>query len=217
MPMEMTRRFNRGGGPPTLHRLWTAALAAAVLLLAALAAGAQETVAPFCYTGLSEEVRVVVDVNAARHRGGEKFIPLMVYVGCSGAKGLRLDPKAFSLREPDGAVSPLATREQIQDKKLYGYFKVADDYTFLWNNLDRGPVRMAFNGLGYMKGTCFFPNVGGVPYLVRDEVDLIPYAFTRVLLYFANPLGKSSDIYILIYKDPHTAIEVQVPLRIHWD
>jgi hypothetical protein len=216
--MEMTSRLDCRGGGPGSHRPWAAALAAlSLLFLTALAAGAQETVAPFCYTGLSQDVRVVVDVNAARHRGGEKFIPLMVYVGCSGAKGLHLDPKAFSLREPDGAVSPVASREQIQDKKAYGYFKVADDYSFLWNNLDRGPVRMAFNGLGYMTGTCFFPNVGGVPSLVRDEVDLIPYAFTRVLLYFANPVGKSTDIYILTYKDPRTAIEVQVPLRIQWD
>jgi hypothetical protein len=216
MPMQMTDWLNRGGGGPTRRHLWTAALAASALFFA-LGANAQETVAPFCYTGLSQEVRVVVDTKAAGHRGGEKFIPLMVYVGCSGSKGLRLDPKAFSLREPDGAVSPVATREQIQDKTLYGYFKVADDYTFLWNNLDRGPIRMAFNGLGYMARTCFFPNVGGFPSLVRDEVDLLPYTFTRVLLYFANPIGKSTDVYILTYKDPHTATEVQVPLRIQWD
>lgn len=194
-----------------------AALVAASALLLALSAQAQETVAPFCYTGVSGDVRVVVDVNAARNRGGEKYIPLMVYVGTNGSKSLRLTLGSFSLREPDGAVSPAATQAQIQDKTAYGYFKVADDYTFLWNNLDRGPVRMAYNGLAYQTGSCFFPNVSGVPYLVRDFVDLIPYSFTRVLLYFANPLGKSKDIYVLTFKDPKTGTEVQVPFRIQWE
>ncbi len=204
-------------GRGSSFRSMGAALVAASALLLALAADAQETVAPFCYTGVSGDVRVVVDVKAARHRGGEKYIPLMVYVGTNGSKSLRLTLGSFSLREPDGAVSPAATQAQIQDKKAYGYFKVADDYTFLWNNLDRGPVRMAYNGLAYQTGSCFFPNVGGVPYLVRDFVDLIPYSFTRVLLYFANPLGKTKGVYILTYRDPKTGTEVQVPFRIQWD
>jgi|WetSurMetagenome_2_1015567.scaffolds.fasta_scaffold03124_4 hypothetical protein len=215
--MKMTGRSDPLGGGPRFHRLRTAAVAAGALLLSALAIGAQETVAPFCYTAMTHDVRVVVDVSAARHRSGEKFIPLMVYVGCWGSKALHLNQRSFALEGPDGAVSPLATREQIQDKKLYGYFRVADDYAFLWNNRDRGPVRMAFNGLGYMTGTCFYPNVGGVPYLLRDEVDLIPYSYTRVLLYFANPLGKADGVYLLSYRDPRTGIEVRVPFRIRWD
>jgi len=193
------------------------ALAVAAALLLSPSAGAQETAAPFCFTGLSQDVRVVVDVNAARHRGGEKFIPLMVYVGSWGAKALRIDARSFSLTSPGGALSLSATRDQVQDRTAYGYFKVADDYTFLWNNLDRGPIRMAFNGLGYMAGTCFFPNVGGFPSLVRDDVDLIPNAFTRALLYFPNPAGKSEGVYILTYRDPRNDVEVQVPLRIAWD
>jgi hypothetical protein len=197
--------------------LASTALVVAAALVLSTATRAQETVAPFCFTGLSQDVRVVVDAQAARHRGGEKFIPLMVYVGSWGAKVLRIEARSFSLRAPGGAVSSLAPRDQIQDRAAYGYFKVADDYTFLRNNLDRGPVRMAFNGLGFMTGTCFFPNVGGAPALIRDDVDLIPYAFTRALLYYPNPEGKANGIYILTYQDARNGVEVQVPFRIEWD
>lgn len=205
-----------GAGSVVRRTVATALLISAVLSLA-LATGAQETVAPFCFTGLSRDVRVVVDVHAARHRGCEKFIPLMVYVGSWGAKALRIEARSFSLSVAGGAANPLASRDQIQDRAAYGYFKVADDYTLLWNSVDREPVRMAFNGLGFMTGTCFFPNVGGIPSLVRDDVDLIPYAFTRMLLYFPNPAGKSEGVYILAYKDLRHGVEVQVPFRIAWD
>jgi hypothetical protein len=79
-----------------------------------------------------------------------------------------------------------------------------------------GPDVQSFNGLGFQKRTCFFPNVGGAPAMIRDDLQLRPNAWTWALMYFANPGGKAAGTYKLTYTDPATKGVVAIPFTIQW-
>ena len=59
---------------------------------------------------------------------------------------------------------------------------------------------MAFNGLGFMTGTCFSPNIGGIP-SSSGTMWTSSRTPSRALLYFPNPAGKPEGVYILTYQD----------------
>ncbi len=189
-----------------------------LVLPMALAAqgGAAKSVSPFGFMMENAGIRVVVDAEATRYQGKSKYIPLVVFVGSSGAQTITLNRGAFTLTDPSGAVHPLATQAEISDKKNYGSFNVANDYTFVHKTINAGPDVQSYNGLGFQDDTCFFPNVSGRPSLVRDNVQVRPNAFTAALLYFANPAGKAAGIYKLTYTDPATKTVVVVPFVIKW-
>jgi hypothetical protein len=200
--------------------VWILATLAVVSLVLPLIPVAQApAVKKVSATGFMVEnagIRVVVETETARYKGKSAYIPMVVFVGFSGAKAITLNRGAFTLTDPSGKVAPMADLATIKDKKNYGDFAVADDYTFIQKTVEAGPCAAAFNGLGFQKGTCFFPNVGGAPALIRDTVEVSPTAWTWALMYFANPGGKMKGTYKLTYTDPATKGVVTVPFEIEW-
>lgn len=201
-------------------RNWTVVavgLAALVLPILFIAqAGAVKQVSPFGFMVENAGIRLVVDAETARYQGKKAFIPIVIFIGSSGAQTIKLNRGAFTLTDPNGKVSPMATQEQIKDKKNYGDFAVADDYTYIHKTIEVGPDVQSFIGLSMQKGTCFFPNVSGTPALIRDDLELRPNGWTGALLYFANPAGKAKGAYKLTYTDPATKGVVTVPFEIDW-
>lgn len=179
-------------------------------------AGAAKQVSPFGFMVENAGIRLVVDTETARYQGKKPYIPMMVFIGFFGAKSITLTRAAFTLTDPNGKVIPMADLATIKDKKNYGDFGVADDYTFIHKTIEAGPDVQSFNGLSFQPGTCFFPNAGGLPALIRDTVELRPNGWTSALMYFANPGGKVKGTYKLTYTDPATKGVVTVPFTIDW-
>jgi hypothetical protein len=202
-------------------RGWFWSLGAILAIAAPLAylaqAGEVSKVSEFGYEVDTGGVRMVADVEAARYKGKAKYIPIVMLIGARGTATLNLDRSSFTLTDPAGQTHPLATVAEIQDKKNYGNFNVADDYTYIAKTVEAGPARAAFTGLGFQQGTAFYVNVGkGFPKMLRDQVQLRPNAFTWALLYFANPGGKASGTYTLTFDDPKNNLKVQLPFTISW-
>jgi hypothetical protein len=198
--------------------LWTLAAAALVVpLLLVAQAGEAKKVSPFGFMVESDGIRLVVDTQTACYQGKKPYIPMVVFIGSYGAKTIQLTRAAFTLADPSGKVSPLADLATIKDKKNYGDFSVADDYTFIKKTIEVGPNVQSFNGLSLQPGVVvFFPNVSGKPAMVREPSELRPNGWTWALLYFANPAGKDKGTYKLTYTDPATKGVVTVPFTIQW-
>lgn len=195
----------------------TAVLVGALSTLIVAQAPAFSTVSEFGFRVDTSVLRMVADVDAARYKGKEKYIPVVMLIGARGAVSLNLDRSSFTLTDPSGQAHPLATVAEIQDKASYGNFKVADDYTYIVKTVEGGPARAAFTGLGFQSGTAFYVNVGkGLPKMLRDQVELRPNAYTWALLYFANPMGKAAGKYTLTFSDPKNNIKVELPITIPW-
>jgi hypothetical protein len=198
-----------------LGTLAVVALALPLVLIAQ--AGAAKQVSPFGFMVENAGVRMVVDTETARYQGKSKYIPLVVFIGYNGTQSITLTRGAFTLTDPSGKVVSMADRDTIKDKKNYGDFNVANDYTFIHKTIEVGPDVQSFNGLTFQQGAVvFFPNVSGLPAMIREPGELRPFAFTSALMYFANPGGKMKGAYKLTYTDPATKGTVTVPFEIEW-
>jgi|WetSurMetagenome_2_1015567.scaffolds.fasta_scaffold07134_6 hypothetical protein len=191
---------------------------AILIPLTMLAQTGFDKVSPFGYRGQASGIKVIVDTEPAAWQGKSKFIPLVIFVGSEGAQSITLNQAAFTLTDPSGKVLPMAPYDVIKDKKNYGDFNVANDYTFIKKTIEAGPDAQSFNGLGYQPGlVCFYPNVGpGGQSMIRDTAELRPNAFGMFLAYFANPVPKAKGTYKLTYTDPATKGVVTVPFEIKW-
>ena len=198
-----------------LGTLAVVALALPLVLIAQAEAAKQ--VSPFGFMVENAGVRMVVDTETARYQGKSKYIPLMVFIGYNGTQSITLTRDAFTLTDPSGKVVSMADRDTVKDKKNYGDFNVANDYTFIHKTIEAGPDVQSFSGLSFQKGAVvFFPNVSGIPAMIREPGELRPFAFTSALMYFANPGGKMKGTYKLTYIDPATKGTVTVPFEIEW-
>ena len=202
--------------------LGTLAVLSLVLPLVLIAQGAAAPaaatkVSPFGFLAENAGIKVVVDTETARYQGKSKYIPMVVFFAARGAQTITLNRAAFTLTDPSGKVHPMATQEEIKDKKNYGDFNVANDYTFIHKTIEAGPDVQSFNGLSFAKGVVvFFPNVSGLPAMGREPGELRPNGWGWALMYFANPGGKMAGTYKLTYTDPATKGTVTVPFEIKW-
>jgi len=198
------------------HRL-ILALSLWSLLCLGPSARAGGNISPFGYLVNDGDVTLAVDTQAARHHGNDKFIPLVFWLGCWAPKALNINRGSFTLTDPEGRSFPVATLAEIQDKKAYGLFKVADDYSFVRNTADFQQIRLNFNGLWLEPDTCFFVNIGrGGPSLIRDDIQLRPNGYTLALLYFPNPSVGAAGPYTLTFTDARNGISLSVPFTIDW-
>jgi len=198
-----------------LETLAVAALALPLVLIAQAEAAKQ--VSPFGFMVENAGIRMVVDTETARYQGKSKYIPMVVFIGYNGSESITLSRAAFTLTDPSGKVAPMASQEEVMDKKGYGGGNVANDYTFIHKTIEAGPDVQSFNGLSFQQGAAvFFPNIAGIPAMIREPAELRPIAFTSALMYFANPGGKMKGTYKLTYTDPATKGTVTVPFSIDW-
>ena len=203
----------------TKNWLWAGVVSVVVLLPLVLIAqaGAVTKASPFGFLVENAGIKVVVDTETACWQGKSKYIPVAVFVASRGAQAITLTRAAFTLTDPSGKVHAMATQEEIKDKKNYGDFNVANDYTFFHKTIEVGPDVQSFNGLSLAPAAAvFFPNVSGKPALIREPGELRPNGWTWFLAYFANPGGKMAGTYKLTYADPATKGVVEVPFEIKW-
>lgn len=191
----------------------TAALAALVLTLGLLAAGGTTNkLSAYGYVGRSGDASLVVDFDAARYRGGEKYIPLLIWLGHTERKTLHADRGSFTLTDPAGTKVGLATAEEV--RRGYGPTLVTNDYTYVRRLPDYGS--MLYLACQPITHVAFFPNPSGSPGVLYDKVEVPNRTYFWTLLYFANPAGKVAGTYTLAYDDPASKTHIEVPFQIPW-
>ncbi|MEW6757274.1 MAG: hypothetical protein AB1347_03550 [Acidobacteriota bacterium] len=195
------------------YKLFTLGLAAAAFATALLAAGPSVSkVSTYGFAGRSGDATLLVDMDAARYRGGEKYIPLLIYLGHTERKTLHAHRTTFTLTDPSGVKHPLPAPEVVTEG--YGPNLLSNDYTYLGRLPDYGS--MLFLANVQIPKVAFFANPSGPPRILYDKVELPNRTFFIALLYFPNPQGKASGTYTLTYDDPESGTRIEVPFTIPW-
>lgn len=186
-------------------------VAAATLALIA-APGAPNKISAYGFVGRSGDTTLIADVDMARYRGGEKYIPVLIWLGHTEAKTLHADRSSFTLTDPKGNVQPLASVEALRSG--YGPSLISNDYAYYGRTPDYGSD--SFLSCTYIPRVAFFANPSGPPNVTYDQVELPRQTFFRTLLYFPNPEGKAEGTYTLSYSDAKSGTAIEVPLTIQW-
>ena len=184
----------------------------ALLALSAFATGAAKKLSAYGFVADKGDASMVVDVDMARWRGQEKYIPLGVVLGHTEAKTLHADRGSFTLTDPKGQTHALP--DSIAVLKGYGPNLLANDYS-VYRRLD-DYASMRFLSCHLIPGVAFFPNPAGQPGVLYDHVELPMRTFFKALLYFPNPAGKDPGTYTLTYDDPKSGTRIEVPFVIPW-
>ncbi len=194
----------------------TLSVALVVLGLAAVVAVAAATqvkkLSTYGWKGESGGAIMVVDTDVARYRGGEKYIPLVVFLGHTENKTLHADRGSFTLTDPAGVRHALPTSEALL--KGYTANMVTADYSMIRTLQNYGS--MVYLACQYIPRVAFFPNPSGQPGVLYDHVQLPNRTYFTTLLYFPNPAGKASGNYTLTYDDPKSGTHIEVPFPIEW-
>ncbi len=184
-----------------------------LMALAAVAAGTElKKLSTYGWKGQSDDVTMVLDVDVARYRGGEKYFPIVVFLGNSSRKTIHADRGSFVLTDPTGAKLALPSAEELQ--KAYSSSLIGGDYTMIRRLPDY--ASSVFLAQQYISKVCFFPNPGGVPGILYDHVELPNLTYCNTLLYFPNPAGKAAGNYTLTYDDPKSKTHIEVPFPVDW-
>jgi hypothetical protein len=196
-----------------LRSLWIPAVLGAVAVGLWAAGTRVSKLSAYGYIGRSGDATLVVDMDAARFRGQEKYIPLLVWLGQNEPKTLHADRSSFSLKDPDGQVHALATPQEVTAS--YGPAQIANDYRYV-RQQQQDYASMVFLDSRPLRNVAFFPNPAGRPGILYDRVELPNRTYFRTLLYFSNPAGKAKGDYTLIYDDPVSKTHIEVPFTIPW-
>ncbi len=195
-----------------LRSLWIPALLGA-LAVGLWAAGGVSKLSTYGYVGRSGDVSLVVDMDAARFRGAEKYIPLLIWLGHTERKALHAERGSFTLKDPAGQVHALATAQEVTTS--YGPTLVTNDYRYT-REQQQDYGSMVFLACQQIERVAFFPNPSGVPGVLYDHVELPNRTYFHALLYFANPGGKAPGDYTLVYDDPSSKTHIEIPFPIPW-
>jgi hypothetical protein len=185
-----------------------AALATVGILAAALDVKKLST---YGWAVRSGDASLIADSDAARLRGGEKYIPVLVWLGHDGKGTLYVDRTSFTLTDPKGTKQSLPSAEEVRSG--YGPNLLASDYEYY--------AKVNYGGSRYVSCTqipkvAFFPNPTGRAGILYDKVELPSRTYFRTLLYFPNPAGKAQGEYTLAYVDPKSNSHMEVPFTVSW-
>ncbi len=161
------------------HRTRMVACATCLVIAAVALAWAGQTA---IFTTKTDEGWVYVNVDLARKRTGEAFIPLLVGVMNNSKQSVVLTRESFRIVMPDGTRLPAASVQQIRE----GYPKLENDFRWL---ASVEPARiLGVRGVGTVPSH-FYPGlVEGTP-VVITEVELPPRYWTADLIYLPRPEG----------------------------
>lgn len=191
-----------------------AALALVALALSAFwAAGNVKKLSTYGYVGRSGDVSLVVDMDLARYRGGEKYIPLLVWLGHTENKRLYATRTSFTLTDPKGVKQLMATPDEVL--KSYGPTLVSSDYTYMGRLPDYGS--MVYLACQTIPQVAFFPNPSGKPKVLYDQVELPNRTMFKAVVYFTNAVGQDAGTYTFTYDDPKSQTHIDVPFTIPWE
>jgi len=190
-----------------------ASLALVGLALSAFwASGNVNKLSAYGYVGRSGDVSLIVDMDLARIRGGEKYIPLLVWLGHTENKTLYANRASFTLTDSKGAKQPMATPDEVL--KNYGPSLVASDYTYVNRLPDYGG--MVYLACRALPQVAFFPNPSGRPKVLYDQVELPNRTLFKAILYFPNGAGQDPGTYTFAYDDPKSQTHIEIPFTIPW-
>jgi hypothetical protein len=199
-----------------MKRFLSVALVAALILtaLVALAEGSKvNKLSTYGYKGeTGNYVYLVVDHDIARYRGGEKFLPLLIFLGHNERKTLYADRGCFTLTDPTGAKHAMPSAEEVTT--TYPAAMVTADYTMLRTLQDY--ASSVYMGYVYIPKVAYFPNPAGSPGVLYDHVEVPNRTYFSALVYFPNPAGKATGSYTLTYDDPKSGTHIEVPFPIEW-
>ena len=164
------------------------------------------------YIARGNNATLIVDMDLARYRGDQKFIPIGIWLGYNGSGVMNIDRSSFALRDPSGKVHKLARPAELT--KGYGPTLISTDYTYYRKIHDYGS--MAYLSYRYIPGVAFFANPSGRPGILYDHVELPMRTFFRSIVYFENPAGKANGTYTLTVKDANGKVTLSVPFKITW-
>ncbi len=164
------------------------------------------------YVGRAKNASMIVDMDVARYRGTQKFIPLEVWLGHTENRTLHVDRDSFTLTDPSGVVHHIPSTKELL--KGYGPTLVAADYAYIRKNPDYGS--MLYLACVPIPGVAFYANPDGRPSILYDHVELPSRTFFRTLIYFPNPDGMSSGTYTLAFRDPKSRTTIKIPFKIPW-
>lgn len=187
--------------------------ALAALATVGLLAGAAEVkkLSTFGWAVRSGDASLIADCDAARLRGGEKYIPVLVWLGHDGKGTIHADRTSFTLTDPKGVKLALPPAEEVQ--KGYGPNLIGSDYGY-YAKTDYGGSR--YVNCVQIPKVAFFPNPAGRPGILYDHVELPSRTYFRALLYFPNPSGKAAGEYKLTFSDPKADLTMEVPFTVSW-
>jgi len=161
------------------HRNMTVVWITCLVVAAAALTWAGETA---IFTTKTDEGWVYVNVDLARKRTGEAFIPLLVGVMNNARQSAVLTRESFRLVMPDGTRIPAASVEQIRE----GYPKLENDFRWL-RSVEPARI-LGVRGVGSVPSH-FYPGlVEGKP-VVISRVELPGRFFTADLIYLPRPEG----------------------------
>ena len=180
-------------------------------LLAAGGAVEVKKLSAYGYAGRLGDVDLIVDYDVARLRGGEKFVPLLVWLGHSEKKVLHANRGSFTLTDPKGTKLVLPDVNEV--RKEYGTNLMGNDWEYI-RQITYGKDR--FLACTKLQQVAFFPNPSGQPGVLYDQVELPNRTFFKTLLYFPNPAGKAGGNYTLTYDDQKSGTHIEVPFSIPW-
>ena len=193
-------------------RLIMASLLGALALGLWAAGNSVNKLSTYGFVGRSGDTSLIVDMDVARYRGGEKYIPLLIWLGHTESKTLHADRGTFTLTDPKGDKIPLASNQEVT--KDYGPTLISSDYAYIRRMPDYGS--MVYLANQPIRNVAFFPNPSGAPRILYDHVELPNRTFFWTLLYFANPAGKDGGQYTLTFHDPKSNTLIEVPFTIPW-
>lgn len=195
------------------YRVWLWAVLLAAAALVAVAATPSK-VSSTGFLARSGDATMIVDTDPALHRGREKFIPLVVWLGHREAKTLHAGRETFSLLDPSGTTHALPSFPELV--KGYSGGLLHADYT----RLRQMDVYFQYADMHYLdsrpvSGVSFFPDPGGAQVLY-DQVEIPNRTYFRAVLYFPNPAGANAGTYTLLYDDAKSGTKIQLPFTIAW-
>ena len=112
---------------------------------------------------------VIVDMDMARYRGSEKYIPLQVVVGNTGPQTLHMNRGTFTLTDPAGNKHSLATVQEIT--KGYGPTLVSNDYSY-YRHAAIADYTWRFQICRFIPKVAFYANPSGRAAITYDKVEL---------------------------------------------
>jgi hypothetical protein len=189
----------------------TAILVGLIVAAAAISAGDAKKISMFGYKAEVSGVKLIVDTEVARLRGGEKYIPLLVWLGHTEKKTIYADRGSFTLIDSEGNSYSLPAFEEVV--KDYSSSLISFDYELVKKVEDYGA--MDFLSCRLMKKIFFFPDPSSGS-IIYDNVELPNRSFFKTVLYFPNKAGKSAGTYTLVFEDKKSGIKIETPFKVDW-
>lgn len=194
-------------------------LAAGILALSvaalALEPGVVKKLSAYGFAAEKDGVTLIADVDATHNRGGEKYIPLRVWLGKESKGAVEITRGSFTLTDPKGVSHPVAGVEEI--RKDYGPNLISSDFDYDHKVVQSGDyVSQHFNSFHFVSAPVFFSNPSGAPGTLHERGEVQFRTFTSTFLYFANPAGRDPGTYKLTFTDPKTGLSLDVTFTVPW-